>query len=145
DKKSFDIRYFPDREWHIPEQENEQAFVQHAISSSDWHEEFSLEEYFKPDYGSVLCISSMNAVEDIKRVLDKCHSNNLIYFVKISACFKHATPLSLFWRLILRPSDDRYKRIRGQWLFSPLRIRILRREKEIEKILLQSNARIAVL
>jgi len=146
DKKSFDIRYFPDMEWHnIPEQENEQALVQNAISSSNWHNEYPLEEYFKPDYGSVLCISSMNATEDIKRILDKCHSNNLIYFVKISACFKHATPLSLIWRLILRPSDDRYKRIRGQWFFSPLRIRILRREKEIEKMLRQSNAGIAIL
>lgn len=143
DKKSFDILFYPDRDLHIPEQENEQTFVQHAISSSEWHEEYTLEDYFKPDYGSILCISSMNDMEDIKRTLDKCSSNNLIYFVKISACFKHATPLSLFWRLILRPSDDQYKRIRGQWFFSPLRLRILRKEKTIEKMLLQSNARIA--
>ncbi len=142
--KAFEVRYLPDSELHIPEQENIKAYVQRVVSNSEWHNDIDLSEYFKPDYGSVLCISSMNSPEEIEEVLEQCSADTLVYYVKLSDIFKNATPLSLFWRLFLKAPEDRYRRIRGRWFFSPFRMQLLKREKKIEKVLKNTNVRVNV-
>jgi hypothetical protein len=52
---------------------------------------------------------------------------------------KHFAPLDWIARLIFLPPQDRLARLRTRWSFSPMRIKIHRREKEIEKILSKSS------
>ncbi len=141
--KEFEINFVPDNQIKIPKQENYAAWVQRNIANSNWQQSLTLSNYFKPRYGSVLVISSLNTPEEVAEVMEQCSKDTLVYYAKLSDCFKSATPLSLLWRIILHPPQDKYKRIRGTWFFSPFRFRLQKREQKIEKILQQSDVRIA--
>lgn len=144
-KKDFEVKFIPDEELHIPDQESMDAYVQRVISNSNWQNDHSLSEYFKPKYGSVLIVSSMNNPKEIAEALEQCNKDTLVYFVKLSDCFKNANPLSLLWRVLIKPPDDRYKRVRSRWFFSPFRLQLQKREIEIEKALQQSDASVGAL
>lgn len=144
-KKEFELKFIPDSELHIPEQSNEAAYVQRIISNSDWQDTNHLTEYFKPRYGSVLIISSMNQPQEVADVMEQCNKDTLVYFVRLSDTFKDASALSILWRVLLKPPDDLYKKIRGQWFFSPFRLQIQKREKEIESIIKNANVRVGEL
>ena len=69
----------------------------------------------------------------------------VIYFVKTSRVFRHFAALSLVSRILFRPPQDRLNRLRTRWVFSPMRLQILKREKEIEAILKKSSVTWGVL
>jgi len=59
--------------------------------------------------------------------------------VRLSHAFKHFVPLSWIARLIFQPPQDRLSRLRTRWTFSPVRLQVQKREKEIEDILKKSQ------
>jgi hypothetical protein len=139
-KKEFEVKYIADQQLHLPEAENMIAQVQRTISCSAWHADISATDYFQPRYGAVICISSMNEVEDVRQLLDQCSADTVVYYVKLSNCFKSYAPLTWLMRLFIKPPNDRLKRLKSRWLFSTLRLPLLKREKKIEAILAQSEA-----
>jgi hypothetical protein len=134
-KKEFEIRFVPDQELHLPEQTNKDLFVQKLISNSHWQGNRSLADYFELKYGSVLCISSMNSLKEIKEVLEQCNNEVVVYYVKLSNTFKTIAPLTWLKRIFILPPNDRLKRIRSRWILTPMRWKLVKKEKEIEHIL----------
>lgn len=136
------IKYIPDQELNLNPQDSAALMVQNIISNSGWQKEKPINDYFKTATGSVLCISSFNDPVDIQEIVEKCSRETVIYYVKLSKAFQHHAALSWVAKLFFQSSDDRLKNIRGLWLFHPFRIQLLKREKEIEQILEQSNVSI---
>ncbi|KAA5537117.1 DUF58 domain-containing protein [Taibaiella lutea] len=134
-RKEFEVRFVPDQELHLPEQTNKDLFVQKLISNSHWQESRSLADYFELKYGSVLCISSMNSIEEIKEVLEQCNNEVVVYYVKLSNTFRTIAPLTWLKRVFILPPNDRLKRIRSRWILTPMRWKLVKKEKEIENIL----------
>lgn len=133
--KEFDVKFIPDQQLQLPEQINKNLFVQRIISNSQWQQEYLLSDYFDAKYGAVLVISSFNDVAEVKTVIENCNSEVLVYYVKLSNTFRSFAPWAWLTRIFLLPPEDRLKRIRSRWILTPLRWKLVKREKEIEDIL----------
>lgn len=144
-RKEWNMRYIPDQSFNIPEQTEEHAKNARIISNSRWHRDTDLQHYFNPRSGTVLCISSLTDTQELINVLDRCDASTVVYFVKLSNVFKHFAPLNWLARLIFQPPKDRLSKLRTTWTFSPIRVQIQRREKEIEEILQKSHVTSGVL
>ena len=138
-KKEWQMRYVPDQNFQIPEHLEDGEKAAHIVSNSTWHQDKELNQYFNPKHGTVLCISSFTDPVELDNLLEKCDSSTIIYFVKTSNVFRHFAPLDWVSRIILQPSPDRLSRLRSRWLFSPMRLQVHRKEKEIETLLKKSS------
>lgn len=137
--KEWDMRYIPDQAFNIPEQLSEAERSARIISNSTWHRDVPLPQYFNPKSGTVLCISSFTDIQELGNMLDRCDASTVVYFVKVSNVMKHFAPLNWLRRIIFLPPQDRLSRLRTTWSFSPMRVQIHRREKEIEELLRKSD------
>ncbi len=144
-QKEWDMRFIPDQSFNMPDQMPEDERTARIISNSGWHKDKELNQYFNPRSGSVLCISSLVDPQELANLLDRCDGSTVVYFVKVSQVFRHFAPLNWLRRLIFLPPDDRLSRLRTSWTFSPIRIQIHRREKEIEELLNKSNVVVGVI
>ncbi len=144
-KRDWQIRYIPDQQFSI--QENMQDADKNAriISNSTWQADKPVDNYFNPKQGSVLCISSLTDIESLRSVLNVSDASTVIYFIKLSGTFRHNIAWHWFKRLIFRPTEDRLNKLRSTWIFSPLRLQIQRKEKEIEKMLSRGNCTVVIL
>lgn len=143
--KKWAMRYVPDQEFKLPEQLPDDEKNSRIISNSSWQQDKSLTGYFNPKQGTVLCISSLTDTEELKNILEQCNESTIVYFVKLSTTFRHFVAWNWFKRLVFLPPKDRLNKLRGRWVFSPLRLRIQKREKEIEDILRKSPVTYGVL
>jgi hypothetical protein len=136
--KEWNMRYIPDQSFNIPEQLSEEEKSGRIISNSTWHRDASLQQYFNTRNGTVLCISSFTDPQELRNVLERCDASTVVYFVKTSNVFKHFVALSLLSRIIFHPPHDRLSKLRARWTFSPMRLQVQKREREIEEILKRS-------
>ena len=137
-KKEWNLTFVADQSFSIPDQPDEAEKTARIISNSSWHTDKPLQQYFNPKLGTVLCISSLTDPTELTNLLERCDASNVIYFVKLSGVMKHFVPLDWITRLIFLPPQDRLAHLRTRWTFSPMRIKIQKREKELEKILSKS-------
>jgi hypothetical protein len=133
--KEFDVKFIPDQSLQLPEQINKNLFVQRIISNSDWQSETSLSDYFDIKHGAVLCISSLSDLDEVKSVVENCNSEVVVYYVKLSDTFRSFAPWAWFTRIFFLPPEDRLRRIRSRWALTPLRWKLVKREKQMEAIL----------
>lgn len=144
-KKEWEMRYIPDQTLTTPEHLGEAEKSARIISNSNWHNDKSVAMYFKPNQGAVLCISSLVDPEELRNVLNQCDASTVVYFVRVSRVFRNFLAWNWFKRLIFLPPKDRLSQLRSTWIFSPIRLQINKREKEIETILESSNVIVGVL
>lgn len=139
-RKEWHMRYIPDQAVTLPEGLEERDRVGRIISSSTWQRDKDLSSYFNARQGTVLCISSLADVRELTQLLDNADSSLVIYFVKLSRTFRSFVAWNWLKRLIFLPPKDRLAKLRDRWIFSPLRIQLQRREKEIQALLEKSSA-----
>jgi hypothetical protein len=133
------MRFIPDQSFTVPENLSAAERAARMISNSDWQSDKPLTSYFNARQGSVLCISSLTDVQELARILEQSDSGTVIYFVKLSNAFRHFAPFTWLRRIVFLSPKDRLSRLRTRWTFSPLRIQVRRKEKEIESLLKQSD------
>jgi len=138
-RKEWDMRFIPDQDFNIPEQLPEDEKAARIISNSKWHKDKALAQYFNPKSGTVLCISSLTDTQELINMLDRCDASTVVYFVRLSSMLRSFAPLGWISRLIFLPPEDRLSKLRNTWLFSPIRMQVHKREREIEDILKRSN------
>ncbi len=138
-KKEWEVRYISDQSFAILDQLTETERVARVISNSSWHKDMGLPQYFNPRTGAVLCVSSLTDPQELTNLLDRCDTSTVVYFVKLSRTFRHFVPLTLLSRLIFSAPQDRLSRLRTRFTFSPMRVQLQRKEREIEDILKKSN------
>jgi len=137
-KKEWEMRYIPDQTLSVPEQLSEEEKTARIISNSSWHTDQSLDDYFKPKQGAVLCVSSLIDPHELEGILEQCDATTVVYLVKTSRVFRHFVAWNWLKRLLFQPPKDRLNKLRGRWTFSPMRLQIQKREKEIEALLKKS-------
>lgn len=144
-KKEWQMRYIPDQSFSIPENLTDAERASRIISNSDWHKDKPLDQYFDARRGAVLCVSSLTDIDELRNLLDQCDGSTVVYFVKLSRVFRHFVPWSWLKRLIFLPPKDRLNKLRTRWTFSPMRLQIQKREKEIEELLQKSAVNSGIL
>ena len=102
-------------------------------------------QYFNAKQGTVLVISSLIDPDELANVLEQCDAGTVVYFVKLSKVFRHFVAWNWLKRLIFLPPKARLNKLRGRWVFSPIRLQVQKREKVIEELLRRSNVNSGVL
>ena len=143
--RKWEMRYIPDQSVTMPEGLPERDRVGRVISSSAWQRDKDLPAYFNARQGTVLCISSLTDARELAQILDITDSSTVIYFIKLSRTFRSFVAWNWLKRLIFLPPQDRLSKLRDRWTFSPLRLQIVRREKEIQALLEKSSATVQVI
>ena len=144
-RKEWEVRFIPDQLFNIPDQLPDNEKTARIISNSSWHKDKGLSQYFNPKAGAVLCISSFTEPEELLNLLDRCDASTVVYFVKLSNVMKSYAALNWISRIFLMPPDDRLQKLRARWPFSPIRMQVQKREKELEDILHKSHVTSAVI
>lgn len=144
-KKDISLKYIPDQPFQADETLSLADLVQHSISNASWQKDRPLSDYFPTRKQAILCLSSFTEPEDLKVLLEIAGAQTVIYFVPLSAAFRHVVAWTWLKRLFVKAPTDRLKRIRGRWLFSPLHSKTKRREKALMKLLEEYEIRWAVL
>ena len=138
-RKEWNMRYVPDQLLALPEQLSDEERAARIISNSAWQSDKAVSQYFNTRTGSVLCISSLTDVQDLANMLERCDGSVVVYFVCVSNALKHFAPLNWLGRLLFMPPQDRLTRLRTSWSFSPVRMQVHKREKEIWELLGKSS------
>ncbi len=138
-QKEWEVKFIPDQPLQIAAHTSPSGQVQRIISNSHWHQEKTLTDYFDPRNGSVLCISSFNSPEEVAALLELCGPDILVYYIKLSRTFHNYIAWTWIKRLFIQSPEDRLKKIRGRWILALWRFQLLKREKEIERLLAQAN------
>lgn len=144
-KKEWALRYIPDQQFNIPEHLAESDKTSRIISNSEWNNENTLQQYFNPRHGTVLCISSLTDIDELETLLHQCDASTVIYFIKLSGVFRQFAAWTWLKRLVLLPPKDRLNKLRATWILSPLRLQVQKREKAIEAMLNKANATTGIL
>lgn len=134
-QKEWQIRYIPDQQFSSTEHLSEKEKNERIVSNSVWQKDLPLREYFNPQAGTVLVISSLTDPKELALLLDECDSSVQIYYIQLSTVFKHYAALGWMKRLIFLPPKDRLSRLKNRWIFTPLRAQLRKREQEIERLL----------
>ncbi|HTM66644.1 MAG TPA: DUF58 domain-containing protein [Flavipsychrobacter sp.] len=143
-KKEWELRYLPDQTFNVPEHLKPAEKNARIVSNSEWQKDTSLQQYFNTRQGAVLCISSLTDPEELRQVLEQCDGSTVVYFIKCSRVFQHFVMWNWLKRIFFLPPKDRLNKLRARWVFSPMRLQIQKREKEIEEILRRSAVRSGV-
>lgn len=138
-KKEWQLKYIPDQSFTVPENLSDADKTARIISNSEWHKDNSLQQYFNTRNGTVLCISSLTDIDELQNLLDQCDGSTVVYFIKVSRVFRHFVAWNWIKRLIFLPPKDRLDKLRTRWTFSPMRLTIQKREKQIQDILNKSS------
>lgn len=138
-QKEWALRYLPDQNFTIPDHIEEEEKSARIISNSQWQMDKPLSKYFNPKKGAVLCISSFTDPDELEQLLEECDAATVVYFVKTSKVFRQIVAWNLFKRLVFLPPKDRLNKLRNNWIFSPMRRQVLKREKKLVGILNKSN------
>ncbi|XZF15991.1 hypothetical protein ACTHGU_07625 [Chitinophagaceae bacterium MMS25-I14] len=136
--KEWNMRYIPDQQFTVAETADDKERSMRIISNSSWQNDTGLNSYFDPRQGTVLCISSLADIHELEQLLDRCDGSIVVYLVKLSDTFRHFVAWNWLKRIIFLPPKDRLSKLRTGWIFSPMRLQLQRREKEIENLLKKS-------
>lgn len=123
---------------HHPDQSVDQALsgsadpILYNLSLSSWQEDQGLEAYVGNRKSGILCISSLTDVEELSRVLARSNNSFTIFYVKLSAVFRKKSALSIA-KLFVRMEENRDTVMKRKWLFSPLKSKIQKNERALEK------------
>ncbi|NCX95482.1 MAG: DUF58 domain-containing protein [Chitinophagia bacterium] len=135
-KKELKVGYIPETPFMVTDTDLHP--VMQNISASEWQHNISLEEYYNPKTGAVLCISSLCPPKHLKPILEKCDAQTVVFFVKLSTTFTSNVPMRLMARLFISPPQDKLNRLKTTWLFTPIRLQLKQQEEEIVKVLRNS-------
>ena len=134
-KRGFDVRYIPDQEVAKNKMVDDQQWVKYNISTSKWHQVKDLKTYVKINDASVVIVSSLSDVDEVKDLMENYGKDITFIFIKLTDSFKNQNIIDwVQWLFVQNQQDDIdvYKR---SWALSPLRMKIKENENRLTKIL----------
>jgi hypothetical protein len=133
-KKEWQLRYVPDQELK-PGSGAEAQQVERLIANSDWHSDKNLDAFFSAKKGSILIVHSFTDPDALQRVIEESDASLKIIFVPLSHCFRSLYILSWLSRILFVPGKDRLAQLKSKWVLSPMRRKVLKRERKLEELI----------
>jgi hypothetical protein len=109
------------------------------ISAAEWQNNLTPADFYKVGDVSLLCISSFVSDADVAKLLNVTGKLTVIVFVKISDALKSNRLKMFAENIFIKPKNGSMEELRFNFLFSPLRKRLLTNEKKIIELLNKEN------
>ena len=135
-KQGFEVRYVPDQTIAKSNTADVQQQVKYAISTSHWQYDTDIRSYCKTTDASILVVSSLSNVDEVKELVEK-HGNDItIIFVKLSESLHKQNMLHWVKWLFVENEKDDMELYKSAWATSlNLRPKIVENEKKLKMIL----------
>ena len=133
-KQGLEVKYIPDQEVANNNRDDLQQWVKYGISTSKWHKEKSLKSYVKTSDASVVIISSLSNVNEVKELVDHFGSAITIIFIKLSDAFKKQNLIDWVQWLFVENLKDDIAVHKRNWAVSTMRMKIRENEKKLEAV-----------
>lgn len=134
-KKEWKIKYVPDQQFMLEDQDGTAEKDERILSNSQWQHSLSTKNYFPPKKGTVLVISSLTDPKELAQLLEELDPGVQIFYIQLSEILRQYVALGWIKGLFLIPAPDRLSKLKSTWVFSPLRKQILKNEKQIKALL----------
>lgn len=144
-KKEIPVKFIPEQSFEAGEIIEQSPQIQMILSNSFWQADKGLPDYFHANKNGILCISSFNDPEEIEQMLVTAGRDTVVYFVPLSNALRHWISWGWLKRIFIKSPIDRLKKIRSRWPFSPLRYKLIKREKAISFLLQKYEIRYGIL
>jgi len=136
-QKGFEVRYIADQ--FVPQNNinDEEERVKHTVSISTWQSETNLKDFVKPGNASVLLVSSLNDIEQVREFADSFGSEISIVYVPLTDSLEQ-NPVKdwIKWLFIENEKTVNYM---ANWSLSPLRLKVKANEEELAELMKQTN------
>lgn len=144
-KQNVLIKYIPDQESKkTPAADDPAEKIKYIISTSNWQNQKDVQQYFKKEAASVLCISSLIDAREVEIILDKTGKDLVIIFVQLSKAFNKINITDWLQWVFVKPEKDSIDKLRLAWNFSPLKSKIIANENKIKELLTKSESEVLV-
>jgi hypothetical protein len=138
-QKGFEVRYIADQPIPLNSISDSEELVRYSISVSSWQKETDLKDYVKPGYASILVISSLSDIEQVKEFLENYGSDISVIFVPLTDCMENKDLKDWIKWLFIENESKNNSTYKTSWNLSPIRFKINENEKEITKIVKQAS------
>lgn len=109
------------------------------LAHQNWQDQVSLKDYCSSK-SSILCISSLMEIEELRQFLAQNSEPQLIYFVRCSSIFQQSVALNFLRRIFFFPTEKQmHQSKRMNWYFSTFRRKLRSNEKHLIALLEQSE------
>ena len=136
-QKEFDVKYQSDQD--ITNRNQDIDNTRYTLALSEWHQNKTLSDYFKPKHGSVLCIHSYTSSAELELIIAASDPQTTIFFIQLSRVFRSHYLLNWFLRIFFKPKADRLSTLRNKWAIHPLKFQTLNKEKVLLSLLKKSD------
>ena len=143
-KQNVLIKYIPDQESKTTFADDPLEKIKYIISTSEWQTQKDLQNYFKKEEASVLCISSLINAQEVENILDRTGKDLVIIFVQLSNAFRGIKIKDWLQWVFIKPEEDGLDKLRLMWNMSPLKRKITENENKIKAILSKSESEVLV-
>ncbi|MEO5783231.1 MAG: DUF58 domain-containing protein, partial [Ginsengibacter sp.] len=143
-KQNVLIKYIPDQEPKLSFADDPLEKVKYIISTSEWQTQKDLQQYFKKEEASVLCISSLIDAKEVEQILDRTGKDLVIIFVQLSKAFSKIQIKDWLQWVFIKPEEDGLDKMRLMWNISPLKRKITENENKIKALLNKSESEVLV-
>lgn len=134
-KRNLLIKYIPDQPPGTIMADDPLQKVKYIISTSEWQTDKNLDQYFKKDEASILCISSFTDILQLQKIVGTAGKDLVIVFVQLSHAFNTMQVRDWMKWIFVKPSQDSLEKLRFAWNVSPLKRDLIQNEKDIHHIL----------
>jgi Uncharacterized conserved protein (some members contain a von Willebrand factor type A (vWA) domain) len=137
------LKYIPDQESTTMFSDDPAQKIKLLISMSGWHQQKNLQQYFKKEEGSVLCITSLVDASQLENVLQGLGKEVVVLFVKLSKIVI-AKPSDWIEWVFIKPSKNNLLHLKPAWNVSPFKRKLIENEKNILSILHKGDCEIII-
>ncbi|MBL7934636.1 MAG: hypothetical protein JNM51_02370 [Bacteroidia bacterium] len=138
-QKGLEVRYIADQSIPPTALSEPDEQVKYAITVCNWQSDTNLKDFIKPGNASVLIVSSLNDVEQIKDFADNYGADITIVFVPLTECLQQNDMKDWIKWLFISNENDQLASYKTRWNLSPLRFKLNDNEKEIVSVLKQTD------
>jgi hypothetical protein len=109
--------------------------VKYNITLSNWHQDITLIDYYKPKNASILCIHSFTSEADVESLISNYEAGTTIFFVQLSKVFKSYYLLNWLMRIFFKAPTDTLSTLKSTWAIHPLKFKVQSNEQKIISLL----------
>lgn len=133
--KGLEVRTISDQSIPNKNFSSQEEQIQYGITVSKWQNEMSLKEYVKTNNASIVVISSLSNLNEVKELLDQFGNQISFVFVSLTESFKKQGIGDWMTWLFLQKEKDKTEIYKTNWAVSTLRLKVIENENEIKGLL----------
>jgi len=134
-QKGLEVRYITDQDIPKNKMEKPEEQVKYSITASNWHSDTELKEYVKPKDASIVMISSLSDIAQVKDLIERYGNDISFLMVPLSESFNKQHIGDWLQWVFVQQEKDKSAVYKTNWSLSLLRNKILNNEKELTALL----------